>query len=155
MKRPAKRKAKRSPKARKPSDAALINECVIYAQSIAALHSGFKADPDGNSEHAAKLGDKFSNRAWQALTKIASTPAATPEGLCSKARIVALVFQDNEGGCLEADAAGFLKAFAAEVKQFLQPICDGQVKLEADTPERREYREREDRIREVLEGRAA
>src|SRR5205823_2494389 len=119
-----------------PNDTALVNECVVYAQSIGALHGGFLADSDGNNEHAAKLGDRHETRAWQALTKITATPATTPEGLCSKARIVAIVFRDNEDGrCLEIDAAEFLKSFAVEVEKFLQPICNGQVTLQMPATE--------------------
>ena len=113
------------------SDVALIRECVIYAQSVAAMHKGFKADPDGSSVQAAALGNRYINRAWQALTKIAATPATTPAGLCSKARIVEIVFEDNEGGCGEEDQIAFLKAFGVEVKKFLQPICDGALVLQA------------------------
>jgi hypothetical protein len=111
-------------------DTALIRECVIYAQSIAAFHDGFDADPDGNNCHATALGDRYENRAWQALTKITVTPARTPEGLCSKARIVAVVFRDNCGNCFADTEAEFLKSFAIEVKNFLQPICNGEVTIQ-------------------------
>jgi hypothetical protein len=127
----AKAKTKRkTSQSKKPSDTALIRECVIYAQSVAAVHKGFTADPDGSSVHAAALGDRYNNRAWQALTKIAATPATTPAGLCSKARIVEIVFENNQGGCVEEDAIAFLKAFGVEIKKFLQPICDGYVLLQ-------------------------
>lgn len=137
MKRKSKKRAKAAAK-RAPSDKALIRECVIYAQSTAAFQKGFKADPDGNSTQAAALGDRHSNRAWQALTKITATPATTPEGLCSKARVAAIVFEDNEGGCFENADLEFLKSFAAEVKKFLQPICDGDVMLQKPAAERRD-----------------
>lgn len=152
MTRRAKRTTKKTAprKIKRPSDTALIRECIVYAQSVAAFHKDFKADPDGSSDQAAAMGDRYNNRASQALTKIANTPAATPEGLCSKARIVEIVFEDNEGGCLEADACDFLKSFGAEVKAFLQPICDGTVKLGANTPDDRGGLEA--RIRAALEG---
>ena len=130
MKRAAKAKTASRRKATKPpNDTRLINECVIYAQSVAAFRDGFKADPAGDSCHAAALGDRHTNRAQQLLTKITATPATTPEGLCSKARIVAVVFQDYQDSCLQSDGAEseFLKSFAVEVEKFLQPICDGRV----------------------------
>ena len=104
---------------------------MIYAQSVAAEHKGFSADPDESSVHAAALGNRYNNRAWQALRKIAATPATTPAGLCSKARIVEIVFENNQGGCVEENALDFLKAFGVEIKKFLQSICDGEFVLQA------------------------
>jgi hypothetical protein len=128
----AKAKTRRkTSRSKKPSDTALIRECVIYAQSVAAFHTGFKADPDGSSVHAESIGNKFDHRAWQALTKIAATPATTPAGLCSKARIVEIVFEDSAASYVQEDQTAFLKAFGLEVKKFLQPICDGDLVLQA------------------------
>jgi hypothetical protein len=99
---------------------------VIYAQSIAAFHNGFKADSDGNSKHAAPLGAIQNNRAWLALTRVTAMPSTTPEGLCSKARVVGILLQANEDQSFEAAEVAFLKSFAVEVGDFLQPICDGK-----------------------------
>ena len=125
------RRSKKRIATKPASDTALIRECVIYAQSVAAMHKGFRADPGGSSEIAATLGHKHTSRAWQALTKIAATPATTPLGLCSKARIVAIVFEDADGQCGEEDQIAFLKSFGDEVKNFLQPICDGDLVLQS------------------------
>ena len=133
-----KRKAKaasRRKATKPPNEKALINECVVYAQSIAAFYDGFKADPDGNNEHAARLGERHRIRAFQALTKIVGTPATTPDGLNSKARIVAFVFRDSESGCLEREGENFLKSFAVDMITFLQPICDGEVTLQKPAAE--------------------
>lgn len=132
------------------SDRALINECVIYAQSIAALHQGFTADPNGDSAHASHLGEKHGDRARLALARLAATPSYSPDSLCAKARIVPMVFQDHPHGALEVDAADFIRGFAAEVKRFLQPICDGNVRLDGDTPGRKAERETDERIRKAL-----
>jgi hypothetical protein len=119
-----------------PNDKRLINECVIYAQSIAAFHDGFKVDSDGDNCHAAALGERHRKRAWQALTKITVTPATTPEGLCSKAQVVRVVFEDNRDGSALSEAdKEFLQSFAVEVKNFLQPICDGTVTLQKPAQE--------------------
>jgi hypothetical protein len=131
--RRTKAKRTKAAKPRVPSDTALINHCVTY--SIGAFREGFRADPDGSNEHAAALGARHSARAFQSLTWIASTPAATPEGLCAKARIVPIVIEDNETGCFEVADLDFLSGFANEVKKFLQPICDGEVTLQPPAPE--------------------
>jgi hypothetical protein len=133
--RRTKAKRTKAAKPRAPSDKALINHCVTYAQSIAAFREGFRADPDGSNEHAAALGARHSARAFQSLTWIASMPAATPEGLCAKARIVPIVIEDNETGCFEVADLDFLSGFANEVKKFLQTICDGEVTLQKPVSE--------------------
>jgi hypothetical protein len=80
MKRP-KAKGVKVAKPKAHSDTALVRECVIYAQHIAAYHNGFKADPDGNNATAAPLGSRHETWAYAALAKIAATPATTAEGL--------------------------------------------------------------------------
>jgi hypothetical protein len=86
--------------------------------------------------HAAALGERHRKRAWQALTKITATPATTPEGLCSKANVVRVVFDDNRdfGSLSEADRE-FLKSFAVEMANFLEPICYGKVTLQKPAQE--------------------
>lgn len=113
-------------KVTKPSnDTALIQECVIYAQSVAAYRDGFKADPDGDMCHASALGEKYMMRTWQAIIKIAATPATTLEGIRAKARIVPVMFESNEHHCLEPRDVNFLKSFADEVEKFLQsPVAE-------------------------------
>ena len=112
--KPAKRPAKKQPK----KDFALIRECVIYAQSVAAQSAGFAADPTGNNDHASALADIYFKRAEAALLKIARTPATTVEGLQAKARIVPVMIDDNEGSIVPEEKA-FFRSFAAEVKEFL------------------------------------
>jgi hypothetical protein len=99
----------------KRANTALIRECVIYAQSIAAHDAGFNVDPDGNMIHAAPLGDYHIDRAHQALVKISRIPVTTAEGLQAKARIVR---------ALEKHEEAFLLSFAADVKAFLEPTID-------------------------------
>ena len=118
-------KAKRKPatKAKRgagkaPIDEHLINECVVYAQGVAAFHAGFGADPDGWSKHAEGLGNPHYDRARQALRKIATMKARTPAGLDAKARIIPVVLDDSEGSLEDADEA-FYRSFAADVRAFL------------------------------------
>jgi hypothetical protein len=129
-----KRRAAKKMQTKAAKDTALIRECVIYAQSVAALHEGYTADPGHGDSIAGALGEKYNDRIRQALTKITAMPATTPGGLCSKARIVAVVFRDHEGGCLPELEEEFLKSFAVDVKNFLQPICNGQVTLQKPPP---------------------
>jgi hypothetical protein len=102
------------------NDTALIRECVIYAQSIAAHRAGFRADPDPDCCHAEALGNPHFSRAHQALTKIAGIPTTTPQELRSKARIVPVLFEDNQDGRLNSIGVDFLTSFANEVEKFLE-----------------------------------
>ena len=114
-----KRKSAKRPVRKLPKkDFALIRECVIYAQAVAAQSAGFAADPTGNNDHASALADIHFERAKAALVKIARTPATTVEGLQAKARIASVVIDDSEGS-IEAEEEAFFRSFAAEVKEFL------------------------------------
>lgn len=124
--RPAKLKVKspatpRQKAASVPNDAGLIRDCVAYAQSFAAYHNGFKADPSGNNDFAESLGDKYSARAATSLAKITAMAAKTAEGLQAKARIVPMVIDDSPMS-MERDEEAFLRSFASDVKAFLEPI---------------------------------
>jgi hypothetical protein len=131
----AKTAAPRRNATKPPNENALIRLCVVYTQSIGAYDNGFKADSDGDYEHAAALGNRHYNRAWQSLTKIAATPATTPEGLCSKARILPVMLKHNGGGSIESVDESFLISFSADVEKFLRPICNGQVTLQSAATE--------------------
>jgi hypothetical protein len=50
-----KKKSKAKAKEAKPEGSEIIKQAVIYAQSLAAHHAGFDADPTGDSEYASKL----------------------------------------------------------------------------------------------------
>src|SRR4051794_11568375 len=65
-------------------DAALIRNCVEYAQCVGAYNFAFKADPDGNSETAESLNQVFERRARKALHAITSTPAKSAIGIEAK-----------------------------------------------------------------------
>jgi hypothetical protein len=108
----------------KRAETALIRECVIYAQSVAAWAGGFDADPDGDSAHAAPLGKSHFARAEQALAKISRTPAMTAEGLQAKARIVPAIMKAAAGCVMDKEEGAFLSSFGADVKAFLEPILD-------------------------------
>jgi hypothetical protein len=113
---------------RAPSDdkaaRALIRECILFVQSVAAYDAGFKADPDGDYAHAARLGDRHLDRASEAFEKISRTPATTTEGLQAKARIVPALIKHAAQSMDEREEAFFL-SFAADVKAYLDPILHG------------------------------
>ena len=104
-----------------PNDMAVIRECVIYAQSIAAKNSDFKADSDLDNKNAVALGTRHSAQARRALTKITTMTASTPAGLQSKARILPMVIEDSAGSMEDFDEL-FFRSFAANVKAFLEPL---------------------------------
>ena len=119
--------APRQKAVRSPSDTGLIRDCVVYAQSVAARENGFKADPTGNCDFAAPLGDKYLARASDMLFKIAVKNAKTAEGLQAKARIASMVIPDEFRGIGRVEEA-FLRSFALDVKEFLEPIIHPNLK---------------------------
>lgn len=135
-KRAAKAKAKAA-----PSDARLIQKCVVYAQEIAAFHAGFRADPDCDGKYAVgPLGVRHENCAQQALKDIAAMSASTAAGLQAKARILPIVVDDCDGSFMDDTAAAFYRSFAADVKLFLEPelhsawLAENASKREAGAP---------------------
>jgi hypothetical protein len=103
-----------------PDDQRLIEECSIYAQSLAAFDAGISADPNENKvENVGRHAD----RAAAALEKITAISPKTAEGLQAKAGIVAMVIGDANGELQERDEKFFL-SLAADVKTFLQPTID-------------------------------
>jgi len=113
---------KSSRKASKPSgDAIIIDTAIAYAQAVAAFHNGFKADPDGDMKNAAKLGKQQERIASVALAKLAIIAANSAEALDAKARLLPMILDDDAGG-LEENSEAFYRAFAADVRRFLEPI---------------------------------
>jgi hypothetical protein len=102
------------------SDAALIRECVVFAQNVAAEEAGFIADPT-DSEYASKMGNPFCRRYNEALHKMGKLSAKTAEGLQAKARVIPIVIRNAIGSPDEREDAFFTR-FGADVKAFLDPI---------------------------------
>lgn len=110
-------------RASKHNDAIIIREAVTYAQAVAAFHNGFKADPDGNNENAASLGEQHERIARGALSRLVSIPASSAEALEAKARIVPIILDDDGGyGYIGENSEAFYRTFAADVCRFLDPI---------------------------------
>jgi hypothetical protein len=125
----ASRKATPRKSAPPPNEAALIRECVKYAQALAAYNAGFKVDPDGNFKHADMLGRAHSALAERALGKITAMAAVTASGLQAKARILPLVVDDGSlagGGNDHGPTAEFFRSFATELRAFLAPLVEAE-----------------------------
>jgi hypothetical protein len=137
MSKAAKRSSKATPK--KPngalSEAQLIEACVNVAACLAAYHSGFTADPDGNNKTAARTGSKFMSMRKQELRRIIATPATTAQGLSAKARIAGALIEDDLAS-LSADSHEFILGFAADVKAFTQKIGDDEWRDRVGLPTR-------------------
>lgn len=132
FKKPAsKRKGSKAKRPTASKDERLINECVIFAQSVAANDAGYDADPDGNNEYATRAGARHSARAAAALAYISETPATTAEALQAKARIIPAVIKDAAHSMDEREEAFFL-SFGADVKDYLQHIIDANWKAAAE-----------------------
>lgn len=115
-------KPRSKPRAAKESasDAALIRECVAFAQNVAAEEAGFIVDPT-DSEYASKMGNPFCRRYNEALHKMGKLSAKTAEGLQAKARVIPIVIRNAIGSPDEREDA-FFTCFAADVRAFLDPI---------------------------------
>jgi hypothetical protein len=126
---PSKTSGDKSARAKR-ADTALIRECVIFAQSVAAWHAGFDADPDGDNVHAESLGDHHDDRAKQALKKITRMSARTPEEVQAKAKIVPFVNLRLAGCVWDELEQAFVVSFGADVKTFLEPIVNERLSAE-------------------------
>ena len=82
----------------------VIRYAVIYVQSMAAFHAGFKADVTGNfayaGPHRNQPGNRQLHRAKKALRKLIAIsftrPPLTREELHAKAAVLAVVTQQME-----------------------------------------------------------
>ncbi len=101
-------------------DAALIRDCITYAQALAALKAGHDADPDPDGQYADELGGAATCNSVETLGRLAILSAATPISLQAKARVVPLLLAHCHG-VLEATEEAFLKRFADDVRCYLQP----------------------------------
>jgi hypothetical protein len=130
--------AKASPQKSKTSrsDMVIIAAAVAYAQSAAAWRAGFEGDPDGNNENAERLGARYKRARDAALQKLANTPASSAEALDAKARIVPIVLDDDCGGVADLSDE-FYRAFAADVRKYLEPMVRAEWDARADARDAR------------------
>jgi hypothetical protein len=123
MKRQRKKTAPR--KASSPQRSKIIEQCVIYVQSVAAYDAGFSIDVSGDSDYAGK-GDHLESakRAMVKLlglsphTRAGATPL-TPAELFAKAAVLAAIIglrKDHEPDHIET---AYIRFFSGEVTDFL------------------------------------
>ncbi|QTL03938.1 hypothetical protein J5J86_00740 [Aquabacter sp. L1I39] len=96
-------------------DCALIRDCVLYAQAVAALKAGYEADPDTDGRYAGALGMRHLRRAERALERIAGREACTSSGLEAKARILPVIVSRRMGLLSDLEAT-LIARFADEVR---------------------------------------
>lgn len=124
--RAVKRKGRRTD--RSTNDVTIIRLCVQYAQYNAAFIAGFDADPDGNSEYAATLGN-YSRRRDLALVRLSNLKATTPDAICAKAKALLILMKEeatspercwDTNAEIPQNAVRFIKSVAADVAAFTE-----------------------------------
>jgi len=134
----AKRKTIPKPVPSPEPDAAVISACIVYAQCVAGVAAGFKADPGGNCDRAGRLGTTMERRADKALLE-ATAPAATAEGISAKARIVPMMLDEASDApewhvSVSPEGVQFLKVLALDAKVFTEKVlaAEHRARVEAE-----------------------
>ena len=108
----------------KYADAALIRLCITIRAELAAHHGCWKApDPDGSSAHIEPIGARHATRAFQAIEKAAAFKATTWAGLASKANVVPVILDDDEGSA-EVRSEAFYRSFAADAERLAKDAVE-------------------------------
>lgn len=120
-----KRGAARAPQTDQQQSEIILN-CVVYCQSMAAYHAGFKGDPTGNFEYAGSnttLGKRQLRTAKRALMRLIAladrAPLSREE---AQAKNGVLLIMTNSRGDFEPDpnVEIYVRFFALELKSYLQ-----------------------------------
>jgi hypothetical protein len=112
-----------------PKKSAIITQCVVYAQSTAAYHAGFKVDHTGDSYHAGcqALGKEYMHKADRAVVRLLALSPSFPSGkpmnreeLFAKAGVLGIMA--DPGGTFNPDPMeqAFVRFFAREVEDYLR-----------------------------------
>jgi hypothetical protein len=110
-----------------PAKSGIIEQCVIYAQSIAAFHAGFTVDHTDDNDFAGEFGGEFLDKARIALNRLCglspafrsgSAPLASKE-LLAKATVLGLMGADSTNA-QPAEMACYIRFFVREVEQYLE-----------------------------------
>jgi hypothetical protein len=110
----------------------IIEQCVIYAQSIAAYNAGFNVDRTGDFDYAGcgsnQLGRHHFRNAKRALIKLVTlggdVPALSRDELFTKARVARLLQTTDAKRNPEKHEAEYVRRFAKDVSQYLQLQTD-------------------------------
>lgn len=97
----------------------VVRDCLIYAQSIAALKAAHEMDPDPEGRYAAHHAEHLRERGSRALERLTQVEASTPDELRGKARVAALLIADGYGA-LEEEVEAFMTALFADIEACLQ-----------------------------------
>jgi hypothetical protein len=133
MKRAKKRKT--PTKKSGPKKSGIIEQCVIYAQSIAAYNVGFKVDPTRPCDHAGAhaLGSEYQQRADAAVRKLVglspaggNKPPLSREELCAKAGVLWIMASPGGTFSPEPHEEAFVRVFAREVEDYLNSGAEVQ-----------------------------
>jgi hypothetical protein len=128
------RKKKAKPAVEKTSERSeIIEQCLIYAQSIAAYNAGFYVDPTGDFDYAGcgsnQLGRQHFRNAKRALIKLVAlgggVPTLSRDELFAKARVVRLLQKTDAKRSPEKHEVEYVTRFAKDVSQYLQLQEDG------------------------------
>jgi hypothetical protein len=123
------KKRKTPAKKAAPKKSAIITQCVVYAQSMAAYHAGFKVDHTGDSQHAGcqALGKEYMHNADRAVVRLLALSPSFPnrkpmkrEELFAKAGVLGIMA--DPGGTFNPDPMeqAFVRFFAQEVEDYLR-----------------------------------
>jgi hypothetical protein len=117
----SKKKTKTEPAAKRSE---IIEQCVVYAQSIAAHAAGFEADHTCNCDYAGA--NRLLKKAKRAMIRLIALSPAHGSGpplsaleLRSKASVLGLMKGLENGDCLDEVEAAYIRIFAGEVQDFL------------------------------------
>src|SRR5258705_11311392 len=128
------KKQKTTAKKLAPKKSAIITQCVVYAQSMAAYHAGFRVDHTDDADHAGcqALGKEYMGNADRAVARLIALSPAFKEGkpslsrdeLFAKAGVLGIMA--DPGGILnpEPNEQAFVRLFAAEVEDYLRAQGD-------------------------------
>jgi hypothetical protein len=121
------KKQKTQAKKAAPKKSTIITQCVVYAQSMAAYHAGFKVDHTGDSDHAGcqALGKEYMHKADRAVVRLLALSPSFPSGKPMKrefAKAGVLGIMADPGGTFNPDPMeqAFVRFFAREVEDYLR-----------------------------------
>ena len=121
------RRPRKTAPASDPAKSGIIEQCVIYAQSIAAFHAGFTVDHTDDNDFAGELGGECLDKARTALNRLCGLSPAFRSGmaplaskeLLAKATVLGIMGADSTNA-QPREMACYIRFFAAEVEQYLR-----------------------------------
>jgi hypothetical protein len=124
--------AKKKTKATEPTSARrseIIEQCTVYAQSMAAYKAGFYTDPTGDFDYAGsgdrQLGAKHVEKARRTLLRLIAIseekrPLSADE-LFALTRVLTLLQETDARTNPQKEESDYVEMFAKNVARFLKP----------------------------------